>query len=141
MDLKIYMNNCPKLKFDPCKKTHVRGRCEANIKPVLSGDGCGNIHINDKVLFAKFDGMLYAVFEQSESYERLVFQQVQAEAYFKRIDESDILKKHHDLALRLLEKMPTEQAAMFSNITDNKVYGTVKYEDMINVNAGIDEQD
>lgn len=106
----------------------IRGRCETSTKPVLSKE-CGNTHVSDKVLFAKFDGVLYAVYEQSEAYARWKFAHLQADAYFKRMEESDALKEHHALALQLLEKMPKEQADMFRNITDNKAYGTIKYED------------
>lgn len=90
---------------------------------------CGNTHVSDKVLFVKFDGVLYAVYEQSEAYARWKFANLQADAYFKRMEESDVLKEHHALALQLLERMPKEQADMFRNITDNKAYGTIKYED------------
>ena len=123
-----YMGKCPELKFDPCKRTNVRGRCETSTKPVLSKE-CGKTHVSDKVLFVKFDGVLYAVYEQSEAYARWKFANLQADAYFKRMEESDVLKEHHALALQLLEKMPKEQADMFRNISDNKAYGTIKYED------------
>lgn len=74
---------------------------------------CGNTHVSDKVMFVKFDGVLYAVYEQSEAYARWKFQHLQADAYFKRMEESDVLKEHHALALQLLERMPKEQADMF----------------------------
>lgn len=125
-------HECPKLIFDPCKRTHVRGRCDTITKPVLRGE-CGNTHVNDKVKFVKFDGVLYAVREQSKAYAHILMQEILAEAAFKHLEESNILQEHHALAEQIMKKVSTAQALMISNMPDNKIYGTICYEDLVGI--------
>lgn len=126
-------HKCPELIFDPCKRTHVRGRCDTNTKPVLNRGKCENTHVNDKVMFVKFDGVLYAVREQSKAYAHILMQEILAEAAFKHLEESAILQEHHVLAEQIMKKASTAQALMISNITDNKIYGTICYEDLVGI--------
>lgn len=126
-------HECPELIFNPCKRTHVRGRCDTITKPVLNRGKCENTHVNDKVMFVKFDGVLYAVCEHSKTYAHILMQQIQAEAAFKHLEESEILQEHHALAEQIMKKVSTAQALMISNITDNKIYGTICYEDLVGI--------
>ena len=80
----------------------------------------------DQFIFVKYDGVLYAMYRCAPIFE---FWNLQADAYFKHLEESDCLMEHYKLAEDILSRMTPEQAERFRNIADNKVYGTIKYED------------
>lgn len=83
--------------------------------------------------FVKCDGVLYAVREQSKAYAHILMQEIFAEAVCRHLEESEFLQEHHALAEQIMKEVSTAQALMISNMPDNKMYGTICYEDLIGI--------
>lgn len=88
------------------------------------------MNAKEKVFFVRLDGVLYAATHSSEFLARQQIYDVIAVACFHHLDESELLRDAHQVALDLLSQMPPEQAELFDrNFPDQECYGTCKIED------------
>lgn len=87
------------------------------------------------VFFVCLDGVLYASVHSSKAVAKIWIDSVIAEAYFHHLDESEILREAHQMALDILKRDPPEMAEKIrSSIRDQKCYGTYKDPRAPNVN-------
>lgn len=96
------------------------------------------IHIPPpKLFFVCLDGVQYAATDNSEFMARRQIDDIIATAYFHHMEDSELLRDAHQVAVDILNQLPPEQAAMLRAVPDQKCFGTCKIEDprapMVNI--------
>lgn len=88
------------------------------------------IHIPPpKLFFVCLDGVQYAATDSSEFMARRQIDDIIATAYFHHMEDSELLRDAHQVAVDVLKQLPPEQAATLRAVPDQKCFGTCKIED------------